>query len=55
MLGRGHEAVCLGVHNLDRLEVGLSLGLLDLAEVEKHFVSLRDHLVKPTLILELPG
>lgn len=52
MLSRGQEAVFLGVHNLDRLEVELCPLLLDPAEVKQRCVSLRENLIEIALILE---
>lgn len=52
---RRHESVLFRLHYLHRLEVRLSLRLLNLAQIQEDVICLIKHLIKPALILFLPG
>ena len=46
-----HEPMLLRVDNLDRFELRLSLGLLDMSQIQKNVIGLIKHLIKTSLIL----
>ena len=46
-----HEPMLLRVDNLDRFELRLSLGLLDMPQIQKNVIGLIKHLIKTSLIL----